>query len=512
MAEFKQTVSGTVGSGMKSLFGGGGRTFYELQHKVSSAYHKAGEAQKIIVDEIKLGRDSKCQVRFDESFETVSREHAAIVRDGENWKLIQLSKTNPTYLNGHPVANEWYLQTGDEIQLATNGPKMGFVVPQGKGSLVKSIGLTQRIPMFMNQALRPYKTTVTVLVCALVLLICGGVWFGVSQHQTIKTQGDTIAEQQRTADSLRRVEEQKIAELVAQNEEQKKAIKKAQQKIEQQRRKQEELARRQDSIMRAAASQPQVATVEPAVVSQESVNDAIERCVPNIFYIRTTKIKITAPNGRSEVLDEDAGWTGTGFLLNDGKFVTARHVVEPWMYPEDSTDVVVNMIACNGGKVEVWLEAISSTGKKFSFKNSQFKCKRNADSRETLDDGTTIILAYDNPSDVAWVKVDDNNGLQADAALSTQLPRNAVLSILGFPHGYGANSPTDITPISSTATTAAPGLQNGEILTTNTNIEGGNSGGPALVTNAEGKLVVVGVISASEGRSLGFIVPISEIY
>ena len=209
---------------------------------------------------------------------------------------------------------------------------------------------------------------------------------------------------------------------------------------------------------------------------------------------------------------EDAGWTGTGFLLNDGKFVTARHVVEPWMFPTDSTKVLVNMLVSNGGKVEVWFEAISSTGKKLSFKNSQFKCKRNADSRETLDDGTVIVHALDNPSDVAWVAVDANGGLKADAPLSTQLPRNTVLSILGFPHGYGANSPTDITPISSTATTAAPGLQNGEILTTNTNIEGGNSGGPALVTNAEGNLVVVGVISASEGRSLGFIVPISEIY
>lgn len=511
MPEFKQTVSGTVGSGMKSLFGGGGRTFYELQHKVSSAYHKAGEAQKIIVDEIKIGRDSKCQVRFDESFETVSREHAAIVRDGENWKLIQLSKTNPTYLNGHPVANEWYLQTGDEIQLSTNGPKLGFVVPQGKGSLVKSIGLTQRIPMFMNQALRPYKTAVTALVCALVVIICGCVWLAVSSNQKINAQRDTIAEQQRVSDSLRRIDEQRIAEMVAQNEALKKKQAAAQRKLEQQRLKQEQLERRQDSIIRAAAGLLQVATVEPAVVSQESVNQAIEHCIPNVFYIRTTKIKITAPNGRTEMM-EDAGWTGTGFLLSDGKFVTARHVVEPWMFPTDSTKVLVNMLVSNGGKVEVWFEAISSTGKKLSFKNSQFKCKRNADSRETLDDGTVIVHALDNPSDVAWVAVDANGGLKADAPLSTQLPRNTVLSILGFPHGYGANSPTDITPISSTATTAAPGLQNGEILTTNTNIEGGNSGGPAMVTNAEGNLVVVGVISASEGRSLGFIVPISEIY
>ena len=105
---YKRTMSGSLGSGMKSLFGGEGRRFYTLEHKVSSKYHKAGEAQRIIVDQIEIGRSSTCQVRFDDSFVTVSAKHAAIVRDGDNWKLIHLSKTNPTYLNGHRVEKEWY--------------------------------------------------------------------------------------------------------------------------------------------------------------------------------------------------------------------------------------------------------------------------------------------------------------------------------------------------------------------------------------------------------------------
>jgi len=97
---YKRTVSGSVGAGIKSVFGGDGRRYYILEHKVGSKYHKAGESQRIIVDEVELGRDPKCQVRFDESFSTVSRRHAAIVKDGSNWKLIQLSQTNSTYLNG----------------------------------------------------------------------------------------------------------------------------------------------------------------------------------------------------------------------------------------------------------------------------------------------------------------------------------------------------------------------------------------------------------------------------
>lgn len=104
---YKRTLSGSIGAGIGSIFKAGGKNYYILEHKVSSKYHHAGETQEIIVDQIELGRDPKCQVRFDESFTTVSRRHAAIVRDGDNWKLVQLSQTNKTFLNGHPVTSEW---------------------------------------------------------------------------------------------------------------------------------------------------------------------------------------------------------------------------------------------------------------------------------------------------------------------------------------------------------------------------------------------------------------------
>lgn len=170
---YKTTLSGSIGAGMGSLFAPGGRKYYILEHKVSSKYHRAGESQEIIVDNIEIGRDSHCQVRFDESFKTVSRHHAAIVKDGDMWKLVQISKTNSTLLNGHPVKTEWYLQNGDEIQLSINGPKLGFILPAGKKSTVGSIGLTRRLSLFRQQALRPYKTAITVLSCVLVLAISG---------------------------------------------------------------------------------------------------------------------------------------------------------------------------------------------------------------------------------------------------------------------------------------------------------------------------------------------------
>lgn len=79
---YKRSLAGSIGVGMGSLLGGAGKQYYILEHKTGSKFHRAGEAQEIIVDQIELGRDSKAQVRFDESFETVSRRHAAIVKEG----------------------------------------------------------------------------------------------------------------------------------------------------------------------------------------------------------------------------------------------------------------------------------------------------------------------------------------------------------------------------------------------------------------------------------------------
>ena len=44
--------------------------------------------------------------------------------------LIQLTSNNGIYKRQQE--NEWYLQNGDEIQLSTNGPKLGFIIPEGR--------------------------------------------------------------------------------------------------------------------------------------------------------------------------------------------------------------------------------------------------------------------------------------------------------------------------------------------------------------------------------------------
>ncbi|MDR0796980.1 MAG: DUF805 domain-containing protein [Tannerella sp.] len=126
------------------------KPYFILEHRVGSRYHKAGEHQKIVAGRIEIGRDTKCEVRFDENFETVSRRHAAVVRDGNNWKLEPLSQTNSTFINGNIVHREWYLQHGDEIQCAVNGPKLVFKTSvdslQPKENTSRSIEQSGKMP------------------------------------------------------------------------------------------------------------------------------------------------------------------------------------------------------------------------------------------------------------------------------------------------------------------------------------------------------------------------------
>ena len=204
---YKRTIAGSVGAGVGALFNASGRTYFMLEHKTNTKYHNAGDTQKIIIDQIELGRDGSCQVRFDESCETVSRKHAAIQRYGENWKLIHLSTSNPTLVNGNPIQGEYILQNGDEIQLSVGGPRMGFIVPQGKQALTSSIGLTERMSLFRQQALAPYKRALWTMAILFLLVVAGlGYWNWTLGQQLKEQKAEAVALQQQATDLNSQIE------------------------------------------------------------------------------------------------------------------------------------------------------------------------------------------------------------------------------------------------------------------------------------------------------------------
>jgi hypothetical protein len=60
-----------------------------------------------------VGRGSDCDIPLDDP--TVSRRHAAIVRRGDEWWVVDLESTNGTQVNGEPTA-EQRLRAGDRIE------------------------------------------------------------------------------------------------------------------------------------------------------------------------------------------------------------------------------------------------------------------------------------------------------------------------------------------------------------------------------------------------------------
>ncbi len=487
--QYKKTLSGSIGAGIGSVFNPSGRRYYVLEHRVGSRYHKAGECQEIIVDNIEIGRDSRCQVRFDESFTTVSRHHAGIVKDGDNWKLVQISKTNSTLLNGRPVKTQWYLQNGDEIQLSVNGPKLGFIIPTGKKATVGSIALTRRLSLFREQALRPYKHAIAAMAALLVLTVGSlGTW-NYLLHDDLAQQSLLLADQvnanlenKAKADSLGN-------ELIANN----KKMADYESRISSMSK---EVA---SANARAAAAQRRLDQMQTTI---GPAPDAMKETARNTYYC---ELIIYIDN------EAISGSSGTGFLLSDGRFVTAQHVVNPLLYPnlKDERDCKLNALMHQCPDLfECKFTAISPGGDKISrsFKVGENPFRMGSYPMETF--GTIEFQGMAMPvkgaagfacdyRDYAYISTEKRGGIDYDQAYSTAMPVKTHLDILGYPMGVGAENVHSVSPIYTESSVAREGLDtDGCILLANSETDHGNSGGPVLATR-DGKLVVVGILSGA---------------
>ena len=385
---YKRTIAGSVGAGMGALLNASGRTYFMLEHKTNTKYHKVGDTQKIIIDEIEMGRDGSCQVRFDETCETVSRKHAAIQRSGEDWKLIHLSSSNPTLVNGTPIQGEYILQNGDEIQLSVGGPRMGFIIPQGKQALTSSIGLTERMNLFRQQALAPYKRALWTMAILFVLVVAGLGYWNYRLGNELKAQkAEAVELKQQVNDydeQIQKLEQQaeKTPELIAQIEELKnrkaqvvtryntvikeveKAEPKAAEKIEN---------NEFDAVIDEPEPEPEPAP-EPIVSGATDISEYTNF----VYSLKIDNIKISY--GGTDIKHDVAnpGVIGNGFLIENGNFVTARQNVQPWIYSGVLTDGqwrqdLAEYFAC-GCDIEITYSAYSSDGtaKKLSFTSRDF--------------------------------------------------------------------------------------------------------------------------------------------
>ncbi|MCS6818750.1 MAG: FHA domain-containing protein [Chitinophagales bacterium] len=493
----QKSFTQSLGAGINAI-AGSKSTFFVLEHIGGSASYRPGDREEIIVNYVELGRDPKCGIRFSERDKTVSRVHAAIAKEGNGYVLMHLSKTNPTLLNGRPVNNKWYLQSGDQIQLSAEGPKMNFIIPSN--NVTSSIGLSRRLSLFGKQVLRPYRTAVTILSILLLFTIAGGAFAIVK----LNSKNEQMAKLLRDIEELRKNEEQKRQHVIDSLA--------SLQSISQ-----ESLNRLQSQISRLLpGATAENGTISPVVGMQSSAD--YSQLHKDIYFIVGKDLTLKYPTGEREILE--LAWTGTGFLTTEGYFVTARHVVEPWYFPTDQSQILINALLSKGVKVEAGFKAISPTGKVLEFKSTDFKVNRTQDVAETIEiPGGTVTLnhAMSSPHDWAYATCQETGSLVMDRNLSNNIQQGTELIIFGYPLGLGVNEHS-ITPLFAKTTAALNGLtQNnsngcpaGLILSTTISFDHGNSGGPVIVNN-NGNFMVVGIVSGGIGEAVGRFVPVSAL-
>lgn len=73
-----------------------------------------GDEFYIEKDEFIIGRSPESDVLLDDI--TVSRKHALLIKDGDNYRLLDADSLNGSYLNGN-IVEEAILSNGDRIQI-----------------------------------------------------------------------------------------------------------------------------------------------------------------------------------------------------------------------------------------------------------------------------------------------------------------------------------------------------------------------------------------------------------
>jgi len=586
---YKKTLAGSVGAGVGALFNGSGRTYYILEHKTETAYHHAGESQKIIIDQIELGRAATCQVRFDESCETVSRRHAAIVKEGDKCKLIPLSQTNATYVNGIPVQNEYYLNSGDEIRLSSNGPVMGFIQPQGAQSLVKSIGLTERMNLFRKQALRPYKIALITMGILFVLAVGGLIAYNVYQNgvheeqvaalnsqiqqtqqevqnaqQALDDANDMVNRQQAELQSIQNDQEatreqleaaqQRVNDAEAAARRASNAAYAANQRLSEQQQQMQELIN-DNNNNGSSTSATSSTTTTTTTVTQDDPKPAanattdISACVNNVYFI--VMDNVTVYDHSNKVMAQfpcDNLVFGTGFLLNNGRFVTARRIARPWDYYINSDEKLRRdlgrdergnywkfediQICANAGLKVVANYTAYSPINSFKFASTELNVETSKSGVETfifsgangkVEDEVRVshdeysLYWYNTKPSIDWAVMlkrdqinDEAKGLKPNTAFSSAPKGNTEVTILGFPNKQGFGSSLSVHPITATNNINASGLNNGIIELASYRFKPGFDGAPVLA-QFNGDWQVIGILSHTDGTARDNVTPIANI-
>lgn len=475
----------TIGAGFKAL-GGASMSAYTLEFLTQSGSRRPGTTETIVVPHAEMGRDRTCAIRFDASEKTVSRKHAAISSEGGQYYITPLSQTNQTFVNGAAINGRVPLSNGSEIQLSSSGPRMRFLAAQTKTSTMR---LTQRMQMFASQSLRPYRRAVMTLSIVFVIAIGAMGYFLFQSNEELSVAQKQIAQQ---------IEEQK------QNKEAQKVLNDNLAKVN------KDLAA---TTKKLAEESDRNNEILQQVELSKNIKKMLDEYEDDVYYLHMSKLVYRFDGDIHTYYNLGSG---TGFLLDDGRFVTALHCVHPWYFDTDDDSYnVLNALKTQGGLVELTIVATSPSGKKMTFSNNNFIYNEAGLETRTYEIyGSEYLLRVNTEntwkSDWAWIQTSQKGKIKADAAFSRNMEANDDIYVMGYTFGLSQQPEGGLKPLHSEMTVAQDGLNKGIIKISGRSFDSGNSGGPAFAMNKDGELVNIGIISSSR-KVVGQIVPIGNL-
>lgn len=384
---------------------------YTLLFLDPSLKNKEGEHENIVLPNITIGRGDKCHVRYGDNYNTVSREHVSISYGDDKFVLNHnTAASNPTFVNGKQAMGPTPLQNGDEIQLSSQGPRFRFMTGQMGQS---KMGFTARLGSAVGQAIRPYKRAVM----ALAFLFIAALGFGIYSIFQNKGLSEDLEQSSFAIESLNQEInskstevaglEKKVKSIANKNSKESQALTEqlnnSKMELENNRRQLAELQKvQQSSRDKIAALEAEKAQQEEAKLAAEEETDDVEIEEPEdrsaeaekvplpvetanfkslsqgaVFMIVATSIEFMSHKGFKKLdaskLDPDSGsdalWSGTAFLTENGKLITARQNIQPWRFinenPEEYKEYYqsINQIELEFGDVNVIFELYDETGK-----------------------------------------------------------------------------------------------------------------------------------------------------
>jgi hypothetical protein len=456
--------SGSVAGTMKSLFSSSARTFFILEHKSQSQRYPIGKTEHFISDYVELGRGSHFAVGFGNDCPTVSRPHAAIIRQGKGWILRPISRSNVTLVNNQVITTDTALKNGDLLQLSANGPKMVFLA--AANNTIDTLNFGQRFNALNREVLKPFKIVIAVL-C---LFMFGGA------ATVVWLVGKNTDQERRLANS-----ENQSARLVA----------------------------KLDSLSKVPPPKP------PPHPPSPPPPPAVEPLFSGIYYIQSVTVMVNGEEKGSLHL------AGTGFLLNDGRLVKARHVVLPWIYSPTRSEyfkVLNALYTQQPAQVVHHLVAVNALdpNKVIHFSSAQMQLDNSKDEVRQLEvEGAPHKIQFaPGLAGPDWATFDTGvkgQGLRSGAKAACGLTVASKVFALGYPGGAVAKMADLQKPIYGPLTISRPKCHEGAIWITDRNIEPGFSGGPVLRLNPQNQYEVVGIVSGGQAATQGLLTPLSHI-